>query len=215
MASPSCRRRISSLVCVAAAACLASPTAAFGPAAAVARAGSASGSVSAFGGVSVHRSDKNGLIARRRSGAYSGIGSEGRNGGGGIGSTSTRPAPSTALRMTKDAVKAGETDRNPAKSVLSPGGLPTVLLDEPLPDDIYQRAIGRTLAWVGGAAVFACPDAMRDVRRCAAFFASSRHARTHFFSRNEEGSDAFSIRAATPVMTRGSLGGAFAREKRR
>ena len=65
-----------------------------------------------------------------------------------------------------------------------------------------------------GAAVFACPDAMRDVRRCAAFFASSRHARTHFFSRNEEGSDAFSIRAATPVMTRGSLGGAFAREKR-
>lgn len=65
-----------------------------------------------------------------------------------------------------------------------------------------------------GAAVFACLDAMRDVRRCAAFFASSRHARTHFFSRNEEGSDAFSIRAATPVMTRGSLGGAFAREKR-
>lgn len=57
--------------------------------------------------------------------------------------------------MTKDAVKAGETDRNPAKSALSPGGLPTVLLDEPLPDDIYQRAIGRTLAWVGGAAVFA------------------------------------------------------------
>ena len=57
--------------------------------------------------------------------------------------------------MTKDAVKAGETDRNPAKSVLSPGGLPTVLLDEPLPDDIYQQAIGRTLAWVGGAAVFA------------------------------------------------------------
>ena len=48
----------------------------------------------------------------------------------------------------------------------------------------------------------------------SAFFASSRHARTHFFSRNEEGSDAFSIRAATPVMTRGSLGGAFAREKR-
>jgi len=57
--------------------------------------------------------------------------------------------------MTKDAVKAGETDRNPAKSALSPGGLPTVLLDEPLPDDIYQQAIGRTLAWVGGAAVFA------------------------------------------------------------
>lgn len=48
----------------------------------------------------------------------------------------------------------------------------------------------------------------------SAFFASSRHARTHFFSRNEEGRDAFSIRAATPVMTRGSLGGSFAREKR-
>jgi len=57
--------------------------------------------------------------------------------------------------MTKDAVKAGETDRNPAKSALSPGALPTVLLDEPLPDDIYQQAIGRTLAWVGAAAVFA------------------------------------------------------------
>lgn len=57
--------------------------------------------------------------------------------------------------MSKDAVKGGETDQNPTKSALSPGGLPTVLLDEPLPDDIYQQAIGRTLAWVGGAAVFA------------------------------------------------------------
>ena len=57
--------------------------------------------------------------------------------------------------MSKDAVKGGETDNNPTKSALSPGGLPTVLLDEPLPDDIYQQAIGRTLAWVGGAAVFA------------------------------------------------------------
>lgn len=57
--------------------------------------------------------------------------------------------------MSKDAVKAGQTDNNPTKSALSPGGLPTVLLDEPLPDDIYQQAIGRTLAWVGGAAVFA------------------------------------------------------------
>lgn len=57
--------------------------------------------------------------------------------------------------MSKDAVKGGETDQNPTKSALSPGALPTVLLDEPLPDDIYQQAIGRTLAWVGGAAVFA------------------------------------------------------------
>jgi len=57
--------------------------------------------------------------------------------------------------MSKDAVKGGETDNNPTKSPLAPGGLPTVLLDEPLPDDIYQQAIGRTLAWVGGAAVFA------------------------------------------------------------
>ena len=51
--------------------------------------------------------------------------------------------------------KAGETDHNPSKSVLAPGALPTVLLDDPLPDDVYEKAIGRTLAWVGGAAVFA------------------------------------------------------------
>ena len=51
--------------------------------------------------------------------------------------------------------KAGETDHNPSKSVLAPGGLPTVLLDDPPPEDVYEKAIGRTLAWVGGAAVFA------------------------------------------------------------
>jgi len=78
--------------------------------------------------------------------------------GGTAGGTSIYPLAAktvgrspSALRMTK----AGETDHNPSQSILAPGALPTVLLDDPPPEDVYEKAIGRTLAWVGGAAVFA------------------------------------------------------------
>lgn len=39
-------------------------------------------------------------------------------------------------------------------SLLEPGSFPTIIVDEPPQDDIYQQAIKRTVLWVGLAALF-------------------------------------------------------------
>ncbi|KAL7525673.1 hypothetical protein ACHAXR_002371 [Thalassiosira sp. AJA248-18] len=55
-------------------------------------------------------------------------------------------------RLLNSRLNARPEDRD--KTILEPGGFPTIVVDEPPQDDIYKQAIERTLLWVGLAVIF-------------------------------------------------------------
>ncbi|KAL7539427.1 hypothetical protein ACHAWF_006402 [Thalassiosira exigua] len=68
------------------------------------------------------------------------------------GASRPRQRRSARLRGAPEDQRVGEGGSGP--NLLEPGSFPTITVDDPPQDTIYQEAIQRTLLWVGLAAVF-------------------------------------------------------------